>query len=694
MPFRLRTAGIVLALLFALGALVDGAEARGLTPWDVAKIRSVGTASIAPDGSSVAYTLIVPRTPMVDDNGADWVELHVYDVKSGSSRPFVTGSVNVSAVKWTPDGSHIAFLAKRGGDEKTALYVIPVAGGEARRLVKHTEDIAGYDFNDAGTRVVFLAKPGKTDREKELEKQGFDMEFYEENVKNNALHVADVDLRDHRGSGEVETRVVELEGHPANVAYRPGHEHVLVSLAADSRIDLEYMFRQYVVVDLATGAIAARIETEGKLGDAAWSPDGQHVALIGSADIHDPKEGRLLVAPATGGAPRELLPDFMGHVEGIAWSDARTVVYLADVNVHTELGSIGLNGGKPKLLIGQGQPVIAGFDLSADGKQLVVTGDSPEYPRELFVGRTGRTPSRVTDSNPWLADITLGAQNVHTWNARDGLELEGILITPLDYQHGKRYPLIVSVHGGPEAHERNGWKTAYSRPGQFMAAQGYFVWYPNYRGSTGRGVAFTLTSQGDPGGAEFDDIVDGIDDLIAMGLVDGEKVGITGGSYGGYASAWGATRHSDRYAAAVMFVGISEQYSKFGTTDIPRESQLVHQNPRKVYTDWQFFLERSPIYHAEGSKTPLLILHGKDDPRVHPTQSMTMYRYFEHMADAPVRLVWYPGEGHGNRKAAGKLDYSLRLMRWMNHFILEGGTEKPPVEIDYEQMEEKELEAR
>jgi dipeptidyl aminopeptidase/acylaminoacyl peptidase len=110
----------------------------------------------------------------------------------------------------------------------------------------------------------------------------------------------------------------------------------------------------------------------------------------------------------------------------------------------------------------------------------------------------------------------------------------------------------------------------------------------------------------------------------------------------------------------------------------------VNQKPKKTYTNWQFFIERRPIYHAEGSETPLLIMHGKEDPRVHPTQSMIMYRYFKQMADAPVRLVWYPGEPHGNRKAAGRLDYSLRLMRWMNHYLVEGGGEMPDFDIDYE----------
>ena len=671
-----------LAALAVLGTSTT-AEARGMTPWDVAKLQSVGTTEISPDGKHVAYTMSVPRIPMEDENGSNWSNLFVYDVEAGTSRPFVTGEISVGNVTWTPDGSHIAFLAKRDGDEKKALYVINALGGEARKVIEHDENIAEYAFNDDGTRLVFLAKEGKTEREEELEDDGFDMEFYEENLKNNQMFVVDVDLTNYRGAMTGEVTEVEIDGHPTDLHYRPGHEHVLVRIAEDSRIDLRYMFTQWNLVDLATGDVAGAIETEGKLGSAAISPDGNKVAFIGSVDINDPAEGQLMVASITGGSATNLMPGVMGHVNGVAWKNDSTILYLLDKDVATEVGEIAATGGDPKVLIGQNDEVVASMSVSDDGKTMAFRSESYAHPYELFVGRTGSTPERATNSNPWLSEIDMGTQVLHEWTAEDGTELQGILIQPVGYQHGQSYPLIAVIHGGPEAHERNGWKTYYSRAGQVAAAQGYFVWYPNYRGSTGKGHAFTLTSQGDPGGKEFDDIVDGVEDLIASGLVTEGKVGITGGSYGGFASAWGATKLSEHFQASVMFVGISEQFSKFGTTDIPRESQLVHQTPHKVYNDWQFFLERSPIYHAKGSKTPLLILHGKDDPRVHPTQSMTMYRYFEHMADAPVRLVWYPGEGHGNRKAAGKLDYNFRMMRWMNHFLKEGGTEKPAWDIDY-----------
>jgi dipeptidyl aminopeptidase/acylaminoacyl peptidase len=267
------------------------------------------------------------------------------------------------------------------------------------------------------------------------------------------------------------------------------------------------------------------------------------------------------------------------------------------------------------------------------------------------------------------------------YNARDGLDLEGLLIRPLREEPDTRYPLIMVVHGGPESHYSNGWLTGYSTPGQMAAAKGVAVFYPNYRGSTGRGVEFSKTSQADPAGKEFDDVVDAVDHLVEIGLVDTDRVGVTGGSYGGYATAWMSTYYSDRFAAGVMFVGISNKVSKVGTTDIPNEEYLVHARKRP-WDNWQFFLERSPVYYADRGQTPLLIMHGAEDPRVNPGQSRELYRHLKLRGTAPVRLIFYPGEGHGNRRSAARLDYSLRSMRWMEHYLLGPGGDPPPYAVD------------
>jgi dipeptidyl aminopeptidase/acylaminoacyl peptidase len=213
------------------------------------------------------------------------------------------------------------------------------------------------------------------------------------------------------------------------------------------------------------------------------------------------------------------------------------------------------------------------------------------------------------------------------------------------------------------------------------AARGYAAFYPNYRGSTGRGVEFTKLGQSDAAGKEFDDVVDAVDALVAAGIADNDRVGVTGGSYGGYATAWLATTSSDRFKAGVMFVGITNKLSKGMTTEIPVEDIMVHTR-FAPYTNWQFSLERSPIYHVEECRTPLLIAGGTADSRVHPSQSLQFYRALKLIGETPVRYVRYPGEEHGNRRAASRDDYARRLMRWMDHFVKEGKTELPLWDLD------------
>jgi dipeptidyl aminopeptidase/acylaminoacyl peptidase len=325
--------------------------------------------------------------------------------------------------------------------------------------------------------------------------------------------------------------------------------------------------------------------------------------------------------------------------------------------------------------------VLSRLSLSADGQRAAFTGSTPTHPSEAFVMTHGESaPRRLTDSNPWLDGVALGRQEVVRWKARDGLELEGVLIHPVGATEDPA-PLLLMVHGGPESHDTNRWLTRYSRPGQLAAALGYAVFYPNYRGSTGRGVEFSKLSQGDAAGKEFDDLVDAVDHLVSIGVADKDRVGITGGSYGGYATAWCSTRFTERFRAGVMFVGISNKISKGLTTEIPIEDQMVH-TLFEPWTKWEFGLERSPLYHAEKSRTALLIAHGQDDTRVHPAQSLQLYRALKLIGKTPVRYIRYPGEGHGNRRAAARDDYVRRMMRWMDHFVKDKGTMLPPWELD------------
>ena len=671
---RLRLGALLFLAFLAAWPL---AAADTLGPFDVARIRSVGSVVLSPDGTRIAYTLSVPRKVLDEEDGPAWNELHVVG-RDGASRAFVTGAVNVADIAWTKDGKGISFIAKRGKDEHRCLYAIPADGGEARRLLCHEADITSYSFAPDGKRVAFLATDGPSPKQKDLEKKGFNQQVYEESARPVRIWVGTIE------TGGAKPKALPVQGSASELRWSPVGALLALALAPTSLVDDNYMSRRITIVDADSGKVVARIENPGKLGQIAWSPDGKTVAYVAGADKNDPSAGRLMAVSSAGGSPRDLLPGYEGNVAQIAWRDADTLLFHGDEGVETILGEV--SAGHPGRASRHAISVALGnFDVSRDGKVVALVANTAAHPSEVFLwALSERVPRRLTTSNPWLSGLRLAPQEVVKFKARDGLALEGLLIHPLDEKKGERSPLILAVHGGPEGHYRNGWLTSYSEPGQVAAARGFAVFYPNYRGSTGRGVAFSKMGQGDPAGKEFDDLVDAVDHLVASGLVDRAKVGVTGGSYGGYATAWCSTRHSDRFAAGVMFVGISDLVSKAGTTDIPMEEMLVHAS-RWPWEDWKLMLERSPISYADKSRTPLLILDGKEDPRVHPSQSLVMYRYMKVLSKAPVRLVLYPGEGHGNRFAAHRLDYDLRMIQWMEHYLKGPGGEPPPYEIGYEE---------
>lgn len=667
---------IGLTALVAIGSTQAADEPMSID--DVARLQRVGEVAVAPDGERVAFTRAVPRDPFAKDDGPPWSELWVASSDT-DMRGYITGETNVSQIAWTPDGRAVSFVAKRGDDEHPALYRIPVNGGEARKVLEHDTAIGEYMWSPDGSQVAFVAKEAEPERLEKLADHGFKANVYEERLRYKRVWIADID------DGEAaEPHQLELDGSASELRWGPQGERLALALAPTPLIDDHYMDRTVHVVSADDGEVLARIDNPGKLGQIRWSPDGEQLAFVSAKSIHDTRAGRLMLAPAAGGEPTSLVPDYKGHIHYIAWRDADTIAYVAAEGVFSRVAEVDTDAGETRELVPTGGPVLHGISSDDSGSVLAFAGDSPRHPDELFVlGADDDAPQRWTSSNPWLADRQLAEQEVVTYTARDGLELRGILIRPLDADPERRYPLIISVHGGPESRETNGWLTRYAEPGQVAAGKGYAVFYPNYRGSTGRGVAFAKTSQGDYAGAEFNDLVDAKAHLVDQGLADPERVGITGGSYGGYASAWGATALTEHFAASVMFVGISDLISKLGTTDIPREMYLVHAR-KWPWDDWQYYLKRSPVYHTGNTQTPILIMGGADDTRVHPSQSLELYRYLKLRSDVPVRLVRYPGEGHGNDAAAARYDYHRRMLRWMDHYLKGEGGAPPEPDLDYD----------
>ncbi len=657
---------------WALGA--PGTAQELWTPQDVARLQAVVEAAIAPDGGRVAYVRSSPRDLASEADGPAWRQLLVAD-KDGVSRAYTPRESSVRRIKWTPDGREICFLSQRDGDNAVSLYSIPVDGGAARKILSRPSDIDAYEWSPDGNNVAFLEEQALSTPVREARAKGFRQTVYEESDLPVQLWIG---ARAEDGSIGGARRV-QANGSVSEVRWSPDGDRLAIAVSPSRRSDDLYLRRGVVFVTPA-GERRGDWRPPGKLGDFRWSPDGAHLFAIAAQDRNDPAPGRLLRIARDTSAAEDLLPGYEGHVRAARWLAADRIGYLADRGVESVMGEVGLkgNGGI------EGRLLVIGLSFSvANNGEIALIAHAPQHSAEVFrAGGVRELPRRVTDSNPWIARKAFARQERISYKASDGLALEGILIHPLTEVRGEPAPLIVSAHGGPEAHEPNGWLTSVTRPGQVAAARGFAVVYPNYRGSTGRGVEFSKLDHGDPAGKEFDDLVDAVDHLIERGVAHPDRVGITGASYGGYAAAWAATKMSGRFAAAVVFAGISDAVSKALTTDIPEELFETHQRLR-VWDDWGFFRERSPIAHARGARTPLLILHGEQDRRVPVSQAQELYRTLKSTGRAPVRLVSYPGEGHGLRRAAARYDYHLRMMEWMEHYLKGRGGDPPPHEVDY-----------
>ena len=657
-----RTAAFT-ATLFAGVSLAATAHARPMTPEDVAKIESVGSIAVSPDGSMVAFTTgSLPDVTEGEDDGRYRGELKIA-TGPDTYRAYLPEDISPGGVAFSPDGSMVTFTWSKD-DEDTAVWGVPVAGGAYRKLAA-VEDtgVRSYAMSPDGSMIYMLTGPGEDKQRTEQSDGGFDSKVYEDEFRPARMFVA-------RVGEEVDEdpREIALPGFVSAFAVSPDGSYAIVDTAPTPLVDDSYTKKRVNIVDLSTGRVRNVVETPGKIEDVEISPDGKQLALIAGVDMNDPAATTLHFVDTSNGTYRALNAGAAEAAVDTAWLDDGRLAAVIHKGVQSALRIYNANGSVAQE-IDAGDLILT--SVKSDGGRIFVSANSPKFPTELFV-LNGKRFDRWTRHNPWLSEITFGNQRAYSYTATDGQRVEGVLIEPVGGAPAGGAPTIMNVHGGPEAHESNGWQTAYSKPGQVAAGQGYAVFLPNYRGSTGYGVAFSKQHQGNYTDPEFRDIVDAKRALVADGITDPDRTGITGGSYGGYASAWAATHDSAEYAAAVMFVGISDQISKFGTTDIPYEMYNVHSRAWP-WDNWQKMLEVSPIYYTDRANTPLLIMHGEEDTRVDPSQSMSLYRFMKvRQPDTPVRLVLFPGEGHGNSRAASRYDYNLRMMRWFDTYLKTG----------------------
>lgn len=628
-------------------------------PEQLVGLSQTSDAHLSPDGRAVAYAVRTPQA--LSTHGGAKTSIYLLNVETGATRRLTSATYTSWSPRWSPDGTKVSFLSRRRAhDDQTQIFTIDPAGGEAIPVTKLSTGVRAYAWSPSGQRIAYTATRAWTDEERDARSEGRDWVVNERNNRGSKLFVLDP------LTGE--STPVTQDTHAINsFAWAPDGQSMVISASTSATVDATMMYSALYTITLADKQLRPLAKTEGKLGRAAWSPDGKNIAFLGARDIHDSTAGTLFVVSSGGGTARPLTSTIEGTGQWIGWRDEKTIVLSSHERTESTVRLIDLKNGSSTLLVEDG-PTCRSLSFAADGERYACSGSRPTHPPEVFGGSLKKkAPTRLTVSNPDLERTILGDQRVFNWTANDGTSLQGVLILPIGYTKGTRYPLAVLPHGGPEGVSLNGWNTRATYPAQIFAAEGYVVFEPNYRGSSGRGTPFAVADQQDLGGLEFEDVLSGIDALVAEGLVDGDRVGMGGWSYGGYFSGLAATRWSERFKASVIAAAVTDWMSFTGTTEIEHENSLVHwklwpyDQPQKVW-------ERSPMAHTKDSQTASLIVHGLADTRVPPSQSTELYRALKH-AGAPVELVMYPREPHGLRENVHQLDFVERFVGWFNRYV-------------------------
>jgi dipeptidyl aminopeptidase/acylaminoacyl peptidase len=436
--------------------------------------------------------------------------------------------------------------------------------------------------------------------------------------------------------------------------------------------------RAAFIVDAATSRLT-RINVSGDVqGTPQWSPDGSTLALAVLSQLHKAHADSMmerelrnshlnLYDVATGKTRDVASAQFDNSPGNPLWSaDGKRIYFTSGDRAWSSAFVFDVATGSYRKLTSK--QLIRGVSFSKDGARAAMLVETPTEPANIFVGdATFASPKRLTNANPQLANLALGESEVVTWKSSDGQEVEGVLLKPVGYEAGKRYPLLVEPHGGPTGAHTAGFKANWGSPGQYWAGQGWAVLYPNPRGSTNYGEKWMRGNIPDWGGGDYRDIMTGVDALIQRGIADGDKLAVAGWSYGGYMTAW-IVSQTPRFKAAMMGAGLSDLTSMYGTTDIPGYIGTFF-NGMPTKETLEFYRERSALTYVDKVTTPLLIQHGGNDQRVPIGQPMEFFRALKDRGKI-VELVFYPREGHGFSEYYHQIEKVRREFEWINKYTL------------------------
>jgi dipeptidyl aminopeptidase/acylaminoacyl peptidase len=645
---RSLAAGSFLAIFALAATLLAQEKSTALTPEASLNLRRISELQFSPDGSRLAF--VVAEPPKGDERAS---HIWTLDKETNGLRQFTYSAKSESSPRWSPDGKQLAFLSNRAEDQQQ-IYLMRAEGGEAAAITKGKRSIHSFEWSPDGKQIAFLAPDAKTEAEEKKEKDKDDAHIVDKDDKQPRLWLVNVATSEARALTPANWRISEL-------SWAQGGARIFV-IATDTPASDQPTDRIFAVgvSDGVTKLIAA---PRGPFGRIQAAPDGKTLGYIGSRE-DGPEPHDLFLQPLAGGAARNLTGANLDRpVYEYKWLKDGGVFAVTADGFHNTFVAYAADGTRkgPGTLDSNPGP----FALSASG-QIAFAGRTATEPEEIWLWDGQGAPKKVSHLNDSWMHYALSKPEIYKYKSFDGTEIEAALLKPAGFDGKTKLPLIALIHGGPTGN----WDDSIEIWAQLLVARGYAIFLPNIRGSTGYGQKFIEANRGDWGGGDFKDVMWGIKGLEGRGLVDPNRLGIGGWSYGGYMAEWAVTQ-TNVFKAAVCGAGLSDLVSEYGTEEGPSYDEWFYGVPYEP-DKLAGFLNSSPFVHLKSAKTPTLILQGEADTTDPLGQSQELYRGLKRYG-VETEFVTYPREPHGPHEEKHMLDILSRILAWYDKHLKPSG---------------------